>query len=57
MIQQIDLAVTDLWSSVCLVYKEEFRGDLIKDGKYLHWEEITTAREPFSLTTEGAGGL
>lgn len=43
-------AVTDLRSSIYLVYKEEFRFDLIKDCEYLHREEKTTAREPFNLT-------
>lgn len=42
--------MTDLRSSIHLVYKEEFRVDLIEGCEYLHWEEKALVREPFNLT-------
>lgn len=56
MVWEINLAVTDLRSSIYLVYIEEFRGDPIKDCKYLQWEEVTTVREPFKFIDKDTAG-
>lgn len=48
--------MTDFRSSIYLVYKDEFIGDSIKDWKYLHREERTTAREIFKLVDKDKAG-